>query len=320
MPPLATAPLEKNGLAVPIMGLGTAPLSGLYRHMEEAEARGVIQYALSQGVSLFDTAPLYGRGLSERYLAAALRGVPRDQYVISTKVGRLFEEPQGSVVFDFSRDGVLRSLEGSLQRLNTDHIDILHIHDPDNHRREALEEAFPVLDDLRRQGVVRAIGAGMNQWQALLDFVHFADFDCFLLAGRYTLLEQGALPFLDACQAKGIGVLLAGVFNSGILATGPAPGAKHNYRDASPDVLQRTQAIQDICQRHGVALGAAALQFCRSHPAVASLVVGAVAAGEVQANVAGLHAQIPAHLWEDLRVESLVDAHAPTPQPALEAV
>lgn len=318
MPLVPTASLGKSGLTVPILGLGTAPLAGLYQHVEEAEAGAVIQVALSQGVSLFDTAPLYGRGLSERYLGAALRGVPREQYMISSKVGRLFDDAQAGIVFDFSRDGVLRSLEGSLQRLNTDRIDILHIHDPDNHRREALEEAFPTLDDLRRQGVVRAIGAGMNQWQALLDFAHFADFDCFLLAGRYTLLEQGALPFLDACQAKGIGVLLAGVFNSGILATGPAPGAKYNYRDAPPDILQRTQAIQDICYRHGVALGAAALQFCRGHPAVASLVVGAVTPGEVQENAAGLRAPIPARLWDDLCAENLVDAHAPAPQPARE--
>jgi D-threo-aldose 1-dehydrogenase len=310
--------LGKNGLAVPILGLGTAPLSGLYRHVEEAEASAVIHAALDQGVTLFDTAPLYGRGLSERYLGAALAGVPRERYLISTKVGRLFDDPHGSIVFDFSRDGVLRSLEGSLQRLHTDRVDILHIHDPDNHQEEALEEAFPTLEELRRQGVVAAIGAGMNQWEALLHFAHFADFDCFLLAGRYTLLEQGALPFLDACQAKGIGVLLGGVFNSGILATGAVPGAKHNYRDAPPDILHRTQAIQDICARHGVPLAAAALQFCCAHPAVASLVVGAVTPGEVQANAAGLQAPIPARLWEDLRVEGLVDAHAPAPRPVLE--
>lgn len=296
------------------MGFGSAPVAGLYHTIDDDHAFATIRYALERGVALFDTAPLYGAGRAENLLGRALEGIGRDRYLLSTKVGRLLDPEHGSIVFDFSRDGVLRSLEGSLRRLKTDRIDILHIHDPDNHQDEALEQAFPTLDDLRRQGVVRAIGAGMNQWEALARFAHFADFDCFLLAGRYTLLEQGALGFLDACQAKGIGVLLGGVFNSGILATGAVAGARHNYRDAHPDILTRTAEIEALCAQHVIRLNAAALQFAKAHPAVASLVVGAVSAEEIDVNVAALASPIPVRFWDDLRTRGLIDASAPVPQ------
>ncbi|HXF62520.1 MAG TPA: aldo/keto reductase [Caldilineaceae bacterium] len=310
---LATAPLGKSGITVPIMGFGSAPVAGLYRPLDDDAAIETIRFALAQGIFLFDTAPLYGAGRAEALIGRAMEGVPRDHYLISTKVGRLLDPAHGSLTFDFSRDGVLRSLEGSLQRLKTDRVDILHIHDPDNHQEQALAEAFPTLVELRSQGVVRAIGAGMNQWEALAKFAHFGDFDCFLLAGRYTLLEQGALRFLDLCREKGIGILLGGVFNSGILATGAVPGARHNYREAHQDILTRVAAIEEICERHWVQLNAAALQFAKAHPAVSSLVIGAASPDEIRANLEALAAPIPAAFWAELRAQGMLDPAAPLP-------
>lgn len=304
--------LGKSGITVPVLGFGSAPVAGLYQTVGDEAAWEVIRAALAQGVTLFDTAPLYGAGRAERLIGQALAGVPRADYLISTKVGRVLQ-PEGRAGFDYSRDGVLRSLEGSLERLQTDRVDILHIHDPDHHQEEALAQALPALIDLRRQGVVRAIGAGMNQWPVLEKFARAGDFDCFLLAGRYTLLEQGARAFLDLCHAQGIGILLGGVFNTGILATGAVAGAKHNYRDASPEILQRTAELEVECARHGVALNAAAIQFAKAHPAVATLVIGMATVGEVNQNVAALHAAIPAAFWADLRARGALDPDAPLP-------
>jgi D-threo-aldose 1-dehydrogenase len=292
-------------------GLGAAPLANLYNPVPEADAVTTVQSAYQSGVRLFDTAPLYGLGLSEERVGKALQGLPRSSYVISTKVGRVLHDDRSGYTFDYTRDGVLRSLAGTLQRLGLDYVDILHIHDPDNHQHEALETAFPTLTDLRSQGVIKAIGAGMNQWQALEHFARHADFDLFLLAGRYTLLEQTSLDFLKLCQEKGIGIFLGGVYNSGILATGPKPGAKYQYADAPEAILQKAAQIQQVCERHGIALNAAALQFARSHPAVTSLVVGAVTPAEVQMNLASLAAPIPPALWEDLRAQNLIDLRAP---------
>ncbi|MCC9075743.1 aldo/keto reductase [Litorilinea aerophila] len=310
---IPTATLGRNPLQVSRLGLGTAPLSGLYRPVSDEEAVTTIQYALEQGITLFDTAPLYGRGRSEALVGKALAGIPRDRYQLSTKVGRLLNPETGEMGFDFSRDGVLRSLEGSLARLQTDRVEILHIHDPDNHLEQALEQAYPTLVELRRQGVIRAVGAGMNQWQALWHLARHGEFDCFLLAGRYTLLEQEALPFLDYCLDEGIGLLLGGVFNSGILATGPVPGARYNYREAPPAILERVAAIEAVCRRHGVPLPAAALQFARSHGAVASLVVGAVSPDEIAQNLEAWHRPIPSALWEELRSQALIAPGAPIP-------
>jgi D-threo-aldose 1-dehydrogenase len=310
---LATGQLGKSGIEAPVMGFGSAPVAGLYQPLDDEAALETIRYALDQGIYLFDTAPLYGAGRAEALVGRALEGVPRARFLISTKVGRLLDEKQGSVTFDFSRDGVLRSLEGSLRRLKTDRVDILHIHDPDSHQEKALAEAFPALVELREQGVVRAIGAGMNQWEALANFAHFGDFDCFLLAGRYTLLEQGALGFLDLCRQKGIGILLGGVFNSGILATGAVPGARHNYREPRPDILTRMAAIEELCAQHGVQLNAAALQFARANPAVTSLVIGAAAPAEIAANLAALAAPIPAAFWVALRERGMIAPDAPLP-------
>ena len=311
-----TTTLGKSGIAVPVYGLGCAPVGGLPREAEE-QALNTIRYALAQGANLFDTAPLYGQGRSEELVGKALAGVPREQYLISTKVGRVLEEDAGgkrSIRFDFSRDGVMRSLESSFKRLNIDYVDMLHIHDPDNHQEEAIAEAYPTLDELRRQGVTRAIGAGMNQWQALMRFAQEADFDLFLLAGRYTLLEQTALEFLELCRSKGIGIFLGGVFNSGILAQGAVPGATYQYRQAPPEIVEQTRQIEAVCARHGVTLSAAALQFAQAHPATSSLVIGAQKAAEIEANLTALIAPIPPAFWQELRSRNMVDANAPLPE------
>ncbi len=313
MPTPALKTLGKSGIHMPALGFGSAPIAGLYAEISDAAAVETVHHALARGVTHFDTAPLYGAGRAETRLGLALAGVPRDRYSLSSKVGRLLDAETRKVSFDYSRDGVLRSLEGSLQRLGTDRVDMLLIHDPDHHQDEALAEAFPTLDELRRQGVVRAIGAGMNQWEALQRFAHEAEFDCFLLAGRYTLLEQGALGFLDHCHAAGIGIFLGGVFNSGILATGVAPGVRHNYRPPSPEVAAAVTALEATCARHGVALNAAALQFAQAHPAVTTLVVGVVSAAEIDANLTALYAPIPAALWAELAAAGLIDPHAPRP-------
>ncbi len=308
----------KNSLQVTNFGLGTAPLANLYGTVSEADALATIEAVLHHGVKLFDTAPLYGLGASEERLGKALSGVPRDSFVLSTKVGRILNEDRNGYVYDYSRDGVLRSIEHSLKRLNLDHIDIALIHDPDSdavdHEKDALDFAFPALAELRSQGVIKAIGSGMNQWQMLERFVRHADPDVFLLAGRYTLLEQTSLDFLELCRQKGVGIFLGGVYNSGILATGPQPGAKYNYADAPEPVLAKARAIQAICDQYNVPLNAAALQFAGAHPTVTALVVGAVKPAEVEANISALSLPIPAALWQEILEQGLVEANAPLPK------
>jgi D-threo-aldose 1-dehydrogenase len=313
MSTIPTRALGKNPLQVTTFGLGTAPLANLYNTVSDDDALATIQAAYHRGVRLFDTAPLYGLGVSEERVGRALREFPRASYVISTKIGRVLKADRSGYDFDYTRDGVLRSLEGSLARLGLDYIDILHIHDPDNHQHEALETAFPTLAELRSQGVIKAIGAGMNQWQALEHFARNADFDLFLLAGRYTLLEQSALAFLELCQTRGIGIFLGGVYNSGILATGPIAGAKYNYAAAPPAILEKAAAIQAICQRYDVPLNVTALHFARAHPAVTSLVVGATAPAEIDANLHALAASVPVALWQALHTAGLIEAAAPVP-------
>ena len=295
-------PLGRTGLEVSTLGFGAAPLANLYRDISESQAVATVQAALEQGITYFDTAPLYGRGLSEKRLGVAMAGVARSRYVLSTKIGRLVQD-DGSLVWDFSRDGVLRSLEESLARLRCESIDIVHIHDPDSgpgYYRQAMDEAYPALDDLRRQGVIRAVSVGINQWQMLMDFARDGEFDCFMLAGRYTLLEQGALPLLDLCAEREIGILLAGVFNSGILASGARPGAKYNYRDAPAEMMDKTRHLEEVCARHGVSLRAAALQFPLGHPAISSLVIGCSAPQRIADNLELLETAIPVELWREL--------------------
>lgn len=319
MSAIKSVPLAgKNSLQVTNFGLGTAPIASLYGPVAEADALATIQSALQNGLTLFDTAPLYGLGTSEERVGKALSGVPRDNFVISTKVGRILNEDRQGYTYDYSRDGVLRSIEDSLKRLQMDRIDIALIHDPDSgdvdHEKDAIDLAFPALAELRSQGVIKAIGSGMNQWQMLERFVRHADPDVFLLAGRYTLLEQTSLDFLELCRQKGVGIFLGGVYNSGILATGPQPDAKYNYATAPEPIMEKARAIQAICDKYNVPLNAAALQFAGAHPTITALVVGAVKPAEVEANIRSLSLPIPAALWQEIREQGLIEANAPLPK------
>ena len=308
------------------LSLGTAPLGGLYSPVTDDDAQQVIEAAWGHGVRFFDTAPMYGNGSAERRLGAVLSGKPRDSYVLATKVGRLLRLPPGAQgedayykgtpperpVFDFSYDGVMRSFEESLARLGLDRIDILHIHDPDHHEAEAMDGAYRALDRLRADGSIRAVGAGMNQWEMLARFADAGSFDCFLLAGRYTLLDQSALAaLLPACERRGIGIVAGGVYNSGLLAN-PKPGAKFNYDDAPPALIERAQTLAQVCHAHGVPLKAAAIQFPAFHPAVRSILTGARTVHELDENVAMSRVRIPPGLWDELRVRGLIAQAAPT--------
>jgi D-threo-aldose 1-dehydrogenase len=292
--------------------------------MSDESAYEIVDEAWSLGIRYFDTAPHYGLGLSERRLGVALAGRPRDEYVLSTKVGRLLEEnpayagerdTEGFDVpativrrRDYSRDGVLRSLESSLERLDSDRIDIAFVHDCEDYVEEALTGAVPALIDLREQGVVSHVGLGMNFDQLLARFVRESDVDTIMLAGRYTLLEQPALDeLLPLCVERGVRVMAAGVFNSGMLAT-PTPGANYNYAAAPPELVERAQRIADVCGRFGVELPAAAIAMVAAHPAVESVVLGASSVAQVQLNVARSSVEVPAELWPALVEEGLLRA------------
>lgn len=298
------------GWALPKLGVGTGTAAwGQGEHLDEL--RQVAEAALAEGSPFFDTAPVYGGTFAEQHLGQVLRGVPRGSYFVSTKAG--YHVGGGESRTDLSRGGILRSVEGSLKRLRTDYVDILHLHDPDCCPQQALDEAFPTLMELRTQGVTRAVGCGMNQWQMLETFARQADLDACLLAGRYTLLEQESLGFLNLCAERGIAVLLGGVYNTGILATGAVPGARYQYEAAPPAIMERVRRIEAACARFGVPLHAAALQFALAHPAAAALVVGMQTAGELRAAQAGLAAEIPTGLWAALKDESLLAPEAPVP-------
>jgi D-threo-aldose 1-dehydrogenase len=323
-----SVPLGRTGLSVSALALGTAPLGNLYAAVAEEEAEATVRAALGAGLTYLDTAPHYGLGLAEQRLGRVLAGVPRDAFVLSTKVGRLarrlrpgetadpegfVDAPAGKRVWDFSRIGVARSLEESLDRLGLDHVDVLYVHDPDDHEREALEQAFPALADLRDQGVVRAIGAGMNQSEMLTRFVRRFDLDVVLVAGRYSLLDQSALDeLLPACQERGVAVVVGGVFNSGLLAD-PRPGAPFDYRPARPELVARATRLQEVCARHGVPLRAAALAFPYGHPAVTSVLVGVRSVAELAEDVALFMRWVPDDLWAELASTGLLPEHVPFP-------
>jgi D-threo-aldose 1-dehydrogenase len=308
------------------IGLGTAPLGGLFTEVSDDDARGVVEAAWAAGVRLFDTAPLYGHGLAERRLGAVLGDRQRDAFTLATKVGRLLRagappEPGQSFkgvpplnpVFDFSYDGALRSVTESLERLGLDRVDVVHIHDPDDHFDEALRGAYPALDRLRREGVVGAVGAGMNQAEMLARFAREADFDCFLLAGRYTLLDQvGLRELLPLCLDRGIAVIAGGVLNSGILAD-PRPGATYDYTRAGSEVLARARRLDEICRSHGVPLKAAAIQFPFGHPAITAVLLGCRSRAEVGENMRMAETEVPAALWEELKAVGLLSEQVPTP-------
>lgn len=315
MPALPQSNVGRTALRVPVMGLGTAPLGLWFADLTQAQAVETVHHALASGITFFDTAPLYDSYLVERRLGVALAGVPRDSYVLATKVGFVIDpDDLTNPIMDFSREAIERSIEGSLERLKIDRIDILHLHDPhQEHYPQILDEAFPLLANLRRQGIISAVGAGMNTWEILLDFIRDLTFDCFLLAGRYTLLEQGALDALNQIHAAGVSVFAAGVYNTGILAKGSVEGAWYQYQSAPPEIMDRVRRIESICARHHVPLNAAALQFVKAHPAVTSLVIGMESPEQIDTNLRALNTPIPRAFWDDLRAAGLIDAAAPVP-------
>ncbi len=332
--------IENGGIDFTPLGCGTAPLGNLYRGLSDDDAHAALEAAWEGGVRYFDTAPLYGLGLSERRLGRMLRGKTRDDYVISTKVGRLmqvappdqrtgvgkwFDVPNRREVFDYSYDGVMRSFEISFERLGIDRVDILYAHDlcifthgtkarSDHYVDQFMRGGYYALLSLRDQGVVKAIGGGINEWEVCQTLAERGDFDLFLLAGRYTLLEQTALDsFLPLCERRGIGIVLGGPYNSGILATGPRQGAYYNYDPAPPEIIARVQAIEAVCESHGVRLIEAALRFPLLHPAVVNVLPGGQSVAEIRANRAVMDVAIPDALWAELKAQGLLRADAPTP-------
>jgi D-threo-aldose 1-dehydrogenase len=318
------------GPALSELSLGCAQLGNLYQEVSDLEARTTVDSAWELGVRYFDTAPHYGLGLSERRLGAALHLRPRDDYVLSTKVGRLLEpvsrvaglDDEGYAVpathrrvFDFTRDGVRRSVADSLERLDLDRVDVLYLHDPDDHVEEAIATGFPALAELRAEGSAGAVGAGMNDATALARIVRETDMDVVMLAGRYTLLEQDSLDdLLPLCEQRNVAVVAAGVFNSGLLAR-PVPehGAKYNYEDAPPPLVERARSIAAVCARHHTTLPAAAIAFPLAHPAVVSVCLGSRSPGQVERNVALYGESIPTDLWSELKEEGLLRDDAPVP-------
>ncbi|MFC4498008.1 MULTISPECIES: aldo/keto reductase [Streptomyces] len=328
---MRTTRLGNTAVPVTRLGFGAAAIGSLFRPVSDEDAAGALQAAWDAGIRTFDTAPHYGIGLSERRLGAALRGRPRDTYTVSTKVGRLLVPNDGVEgddlangfavpathrrVWDFTADGVLRSLEASLERLGLDRVDVVLLHDPDDHVDQALREAYPALERLRDEGVVGAIGVGMNQCAVPARFLRETDIDVVLLAGRYTLLEQEGLEeLLPEAAARGRSVLIGGAFNSGLLID-PKPGVTYNYAPVPEPVLDRALRLKAVTERHGVPLRAAALAFPSGHPAVAGVLTGVRSAEEVRDAVDQIGRPIPAALWDDLRAEGLLDPDTPVPQP-----
>ena len=330
--------LGKGALQFTELGFGTAPVGGLYRPVSGDEAHATMTRAWDAGVRYFDTAPLYGLGQSETRLNRALAG--RSGFIVSSKVGRLlrptragevrdgigkwFDVPNRKEIFDYSYDGVMRSVEFSLERTGLDRIDLIYAHDLDIFTHGSAEAMQARLDEfmasgykalvaLRDQGVIRGFGAGINEWQPAQWLVERGDFDIFLLAGRYTLLEQEALDsFLPLCLARGVGIVIGGPYNSGVLASGARPGAFYNYNPAPDWVLAKVAKIEAVCAAHKVRLVDAAFQFPLLHPAVVSIIPGGQGVAEVDANVRAASAVIPAALWADLKAQGLMRQDAPT--------
>ena len=324
---METNRLQRSKVEVTELGLGGGPLGGLFQPVDDDAAAGTLAAAWDCGIRYFDTAPHYGIGHSERRFGEFLRQQPRHAFTLSTKVGRLLVEQDAAGrtdeafqvpathrrVWDFSRDGVRRSLEESLVRMGLDRVDVLYLHDAGEHFEAALRDGYPALAELRAEGVVGAIGAGMEDAALLTTLIQETDVEVLMLPGRYTLLDQSALDqLLPACQDRGVSVIAAAVFHSGVLAQlRPARGAMFGYREASPAVLERANRIAEVCAVHGVTLPQAAMAFPLTHPAVAGVVLGMRSADEVRQNAAYFAAGIPAQLWSDLRAEELLDDRVP---------
>lgn len=337
--PYERVTLGRTAVAVTRLGFGAAAIGGLYRAVVEADGVATVQRAWDMGIRYLDVAPLYGYGNSERRLGLGLAGKPRDAFTVSTKVGRLLVPvdaltpamdrdhqafngrddayyqgvPPVRPVFDYSGDAIRRSVESSLERTGLGRVDILYIHDPDDHLDAALRGAWPALERLRSEGTVGAIGLGMNTADALTWFCRRADPDVLLVAGRYTILDQTALvELLPLCVEKTISVVIGGVMNSGLLAD-PRPGATFDYAPADAAIVARAQQLRDVCARHGVSLRAAAVQFVFAHPTVASVVAGVRSIAHLDEYPELMTAPIPAALWSELRTEGLLDPAAPVP-------
>lgn len=334
VPATGWRPLGRAGLSAHPHSLGTAALGNLYRAVRDEEAVDAVDAAWERGVRYFDTAPHYGLGLAEERLGRALAAHSREDFIVSTKVGRLvvetgaypgqkddqgFDVPKNRVrVLDYSRDGVLRSIEDSLRRMRLDRIDVVFVHDPDAHYREAMEGAFPALEELRAAGVIRSYGAGMMQSAMLTDFIRNTEADIMMVAGCYSLLDQPALhDLLPLARERDVSVVVAGVFASGILAAPRATPASHyQYRPAPPEIVDRVNAIAAICQAHGTTLPVVAAQFALGHPAISSVCLGARDRSQVERNAALLDAAVPDDLWPDLVTAGFLDAAAPVPRRA----
>ena len=292
----ACTPLSK-------VGLGTAKLT---HRDEQAEATRVVSASIELGISYFDTAPYYGLGQAELALGTALHELGDAAVTISTKVGRIIDPDAGTWHYDYSRDGVLRSLESSFGRLQRDHVDIVYVHDPDDYAAEASATAIPALLQLREEGVIGAVGVGMNQWQLPLEFVRNFDLDVILIAGRYSLLDASAADELfPTCIERGVGVVVGGVFNSGILAD-PSDAATFAYRPAAPELLEKARRMQAVANRHGFALADVAQAFSAAHPAATSVLIGVTKVEEITKNVEAWHRPVPPALWAELAAESLL--------------
>jgi D-threo-aldose 1-dehydrogenase len=330
----ANAPVRigRTNLFAPRVGLGTAVLGNFQQAISDEDAIAVIDRALASGIRYVDTAPLYGHGLAERRVGRAITKVPRNELIISTKVGRLLRDgaprdesqfhngipfykdvPSAGPVWDFTYDGIRRSVEESLQRAGVDRFDILHLHDPDNHLAEASSTGYRALADLRAEGMVQAIGAGMNSSRPLADLVRACDLDVVLLAGRYTLLDQTSMnDLMPLCAERGVSVVVGGVFNSGVLVN-PAPGTHFNYIPADDAVLAKAAAIQSVCHKYGVPIAAAAVQFPLAHPSVCTVLIGPRTVDELDMDLSLFDVEIPPQLWADLRRDGLLGDDIPTP-------
>lgn len=328
----------RTDLHVTAFGFGTAPIGNFLREIDETTSTAMFDTAWDAGIRMYDTAPMYGHGLSEARTAQALRWKNRDDFVLASKVGRLLKPAKRSDInfapwvnagaftlqFDYSYDGTMRSVEDSLQRLALEHVDIMFIHDIDVFTRgaeqpevfkQAMDGCYRALASLRDQKVLKAIGVGVNEWEVCHEALKQRDFDAFLLAGRYTLLEQEALnDFLPLCQARNVAVLVGGGFNSGILATGAKPGAKYNYAPAPAHVMDKVAKIEAVCAAHNVPLAAAALQFVVAHPAIPSFIAGTRNVQQLQQNLAWFSHPIPPEFWADLKAKGLLREDAPVPE------
>lgn len=337
MQPTTRNKFGRVDLEVSAFSFGTAPVGNIFREIDEETSDAMFQTAWDAGVRYYDTAPMYGHGLSELRTGHSLRWKDRDDFVLSSKVGRVLKPARKADIdyapwtnagrftmdFDYSYDGTMRSFEDSLQRLNLESIDILFIHDIDVFTRgdeqpevfkQAMDTCYKALDDLRSQGVVKAIGVGVNEWEVCHAALRANDFDCFLLAGRYTLLEQDSLnEFLPLCEERGAAVVVGGGFNSGILATGSVEGAKYNYAPAPPEIMDKVTKIEAVCADHKVPLPAAALQFVVAHPAIPSFIAGTRTVAQLQQNLDWFSHDIPSDFWAELKANGLLREDAPVP-------